>query len=312
MKQKIWIDCDPGIDDAVAITLAVACGEELELLGISTVAGNQTVDRVTENARKLTSFLGISQVPVAKGASGPLVRTPKFAGHVHGKTGLGDYCLPETDKQVEEEPAVLVLARTLKALPPGEKVTLVPIGPLTNIALLLRVFPEAADRIERICLMGGAAVGGNVTPTGEFNIWADPEAAQIVFTWGLPVVMCGLDVTNHCGFTREQAKDLKKSKHPVSQMVGELVEFYFQSPVYQGRERAAIHDAVTITYLLHPDWFTGRAMHVEVDCSEERNRGMTICDFRGKPGEEHPVTVLLQARADRVQEFWMEKLRAFP
>ncbi|MCI8418254.1 MAG: nucleoside hydrolase [Lachnospiraceae bacterium] len=308
MKQKIWIDCDPGIDDAVAITLASACQDQLEILGISTVAGNQTLERVTENARKLTSFLGISQVPVAKGANGPLVRIPKFAGYVHGKTGIGNYCLPETDKQVEKDHAVVVLARRLASLPPGEKVTLVPMGPLTNIALLLRVFPEVAEHIDKICLMGGAAVGGNVTPTGEFNIWADPEAAQIVFTCGLPIVMCGLDVTNLCGLTREQARSLKERVNPVTRMVGELVEFYFQSPVYQGRELAAIHDAVTITYLLHPDWFTGRDMRVEVDCSEERNRGMTVCDFRGDPGEKHGVTVLLEVKAEQVREFWMEKL----
>lgn len=307
-KRKIWIDCDPGIDDAFAIALAAASQDQLEILGISTVAGNQSIERVTENARKLTAFLGIPQVPVAKGAACPLVRERISAAHVHGSTGLGDCILPETEKQIVGENGILYLAQTLLSLPRGEQVTLVPIGPLTNIALLFRVFPEVKERIEEICLMGGAAVGGNVTATGEFNIWADPEAAQVVFSSGLPVVMCGLDVTGRCGLNRDHARQLKESQSPVQKALGEMVSFYLQSPAYQNKPQAAIHDAVTITYLLHPEWFEGKAMDVEVDCSEGKNRGMTICDFRTGGEKDYPVTVLLGVKTEKVQEFWMERL----
>lgn len=302
-KRKIWIDCDPGIDDAFAISLAAACQDQLEILGISTVAGNQSIERVTENARKLTAFLGIPQVPVAQGSVCPLVREMISAAHVHGSTGLGDCCLPETEKKVVSENGILYLAKALLSLPEGEQVTLVPIGPLTNIALLFRTFPEVREKIEGICLMGGAAVGGNVTATGEFNIWEDPEAAQVVFSSGIPLVMCGLDVTGRCGLNREHAKQLLESKSPVQKALGEMVSFYLKSPAYQNKSQAAIHDAVTITYLLHPEWFEGKAMHVEVDCSEGKNRGMTVCDFRTSAEGDYPVTVLLDVEAERVQEF---------
>lgn len=310
-KRKIWIDCDPGIDDAFAIALAAASQDQLEILGISTVAGNQSIERVTENARKLTAFLGIPQVPVVKGSACPLVRERISAAHVHGSTGLGDCILPDTEKQVIDENGILFLAKVLLSLPKEEKVTLVPIGPLTNIALLFRVFPEVQEKIEEICLMGGAAVGGNVTATGEFNIWADPESAQVVFSSGLPVIMCGLDVTGRCGLSRDHARILLESQGSVQKALGEMVSFYLGSPAYQNKSQASIHDAVTITYLLHPEWFEGRGMHVEVDCSEGKNRGMTICDFRTDGEKDYPVTVLLGVKAERVQEFWMEVLLGY-
>ena len=302
------IDADPGIDDAVAFALAAANQDQLNILAITTVAGNQSLERVTQNALKLTDFLGISQVPVASGADSPLIREVISAAHVHGSTGLGDCHLPDTDKEVVSENAVTFLAEQILKLPEGEKVTLVPIGPLTNIALLLKVFPEVKERIDEICLMGGAAVGGNVTTTCEFNIWEDPEAAQMVFTSGLPIVMCGLDVTNRCGFSREQVQELLDSKNPITHAYGEMIDFYFRSPVYHGSAVVAVHDAVTITYLLHPEWFTARRMHVEVDCSEGRNRGMTVCEFREWTGGTRRVDVLLEAEVERISRFWMDVL----
>lgn len=308
MKRKIWIDCDPGIDDAVAIAVAVAHREELDILGISAVAGNQTIERTTDNALKLTSFLGAADIPVVSGSSCPLTRPIVPAPAIHGTTGLGDCRLPETEKKTASEHGIAYMAETLMALPEGEKAALVPIGPLTNIALLFRVFPEVKERIEEICLMGGAAVGGNVTATGEFNIWQDPEAAHIVFTSGLPIIMCGLDVTEHCGFSKADVKQMMESESPVMRAYGEMEDFYFHSPIYNGREVAAVHDAVTITYLLHPEWFEGRKMHVEIDCSEGLNRGMTVCDQRRAPGEDDKVLVLLNADTGRVHDFWMEAL----
>ncbi len=311
MKRKIWIDCDPGIDDAVAIAVAIAHREELDILGISSVAGNQTIDRTTGNALKLTSFLGAMDIPVARGSACPLTREVVPAPEVHGATGLGDCRLPETEKKPVPEPGVAYMAKVLLALPEGEQATLVPLGPLTNIALLFRVFPEVKEKIKEICLMGGAAVGGNVTPTGEFNIWQDPEAAKIVYSSGLPIIMCGLDVTQSCGFTREHVRQLKESAQDVARAYGEMEDFSFNKTVYREREVVAVHDAVTITYLLHPEWFEGRKMQVEIDCSEGHNRGMTVCDHRRPPREEDKVLVLLKADVEKVQAFWMEALLGF-
>ena len=188
-KINIWIDCDPGIDDAVALAMAAASRDRLHILGISTVAGNQTSDRVTGNALKLASFLGMDDVPVVRGARGPLVREVEPAGDIHGATGLGNCELPATTKQTASESGIFYMYSRIMELPEEEKVTLVPTGPLTNIALLLRTFPQVQARIEKIVLMGGSSSGGNVTPAAEFNIWADPEAAQMVFAAGLPTVM---------------------------------------------------------------------------------------------------------------------------
>ena len=308
MRRNIIIDGDPGIDDAVALALTSAHKSELNLLAFTTVAGNQGIERVTTNALKLTTFLGLEDVPVAKGMDCPLIREVLDAGYVHGSTGLGDCQLPETDKKLVPENAVVFMANLIKNLPEGEKVTLVPIGPLTNISMLLKVFPEVKERIEMICLMGGATVGGNVTTTGEFNIWEDPEAAQMVFAAGVPIVMVGLDVTNRCGFNRDQVKVLMDSTNPRTHAYGEMLDFYFRSPVYFGSPVVAVHDAVVITYLLHPEWFTARKMHVEIDCSEGRNRGMTVCEYREWVGAEKNATVLLDGEIEKIAEFWMATL----
>lgn len=308
MRRNIIIDADPGIDDAVAFALAASHQDQLNILAITTVAGNQSLKRVTGNALKLTSFLGLEHVPVASGIDAPLIREPISAPHIHGSTGLGDCQLPETDRTVVSTNAVSYMAERILSLPMGEKVTLVPIGPLTNIALLLKVYPQVKDRIDSICLMGGAAVGGNVTVTAEFNIWEDPEAAQIVFASGLPIVMCGLDVTNHCGFDKEQVCQLLDSQNPIAHAYGEMIDFYFRSLADRGSAGVAVHDAVTITYLLHPEWFITKKAYVEVDCSEGKNRGMTVCEFREWKTEPKRVDVLLQADVKKISQFWMHVL----
>ncbi len=311
-KRSIWIDADPGIDDSVAIALAVAHRDQLNICGISTVAGNQTSDRVTQNALKVTQMLGAADIPVARGARGPLVREMVSAGDVHGKSGLG-YCeLPPAQRQPVSEHAILTMREAIFHLPDEEKMTLVPIGPLTNIALLLKVFPEVSERIEEIVLMGGAAVGGNVTPTAEFNVWADPEAARIVFHSGLPIVMCGLDVTMKAGLSRQQVASLRESTGKVSRAYGEMLSFYFESPVYRKSEFVFIHDANTILYLLHPDWYSGKLLSVTVDCSEGINRGMTICDQRpNAPEEGKNVLVLTGQDLSNFQKTVMDVLTGF-
>ena len=289
-KRKIWIDADPGgLTTQWRLPQPLPIGTGWIVLGISTVAGNQTSERVTGNALKLTVFLGAEDIPVVRGARAPLIREVVPAGDIHGKSGLG-YCeLPAVSKELAAENGILYMLEQIMGLPEGEKVTLVPIGPLTNIALLLKTFPEVKEKIEEIVLMGGAAVGGNVTPTAEFNIWEDPEAARIVFSSGISIVMCGLDVTRKCIMTREQIAALAASRGSVQNAYGQMLQFYLDSPSYRGCDGAAVHDAATILYLLHPELFSGRKMQVEIDCSEGLNRGMTVCDMRrsaiSRPGD---------------------------
>lgn len=307
-KINIWIDCDPGIDDAIALAAAAASQDILKIHGISTVAGNQTIERVTNNALSLSSFLGLAEAPVVRGAEGPLTRAKEDAGHVHGETGLGNTVLPKTSKQVEEGNPFQVMRNHIMDLPKNEKMTLVPIGPLTNIALLLKVFPEVNERIERIVLMGGGTFG-NRTPTAEFNIWGDPEAAKIVFDSGLPIVMCGLDVTHKSGLDREQVSVLKDSTGEIQQKFGEMLQFYFDSSEYEHTTLVHIHDAVAVVYLTNPEIFEGLQVSVDVDCTDDINRGMTVCDLRTTaPAGERNVTLLNDIDLNEFQNILLDKL----
>lgn len=307
-KINIWIDCDPGIDDAVALAMAAASRDRLHILGISTVAGNQTSDRVTGNALKLASFFSMDDVPVVRGARGPLVREVEPAGDIHGATGLGNCELPATTKQTASESGIFYMYSRIMELPEGKKVTLVPTGPLTNIALLLRTFPQVQARIEKIVLMGGSSSGGNVTPAAEFNIWADPEAAQMVFAAGLPTVMCGLDVTLKSGLDNGQIEELCRSRHKVEQACGQMLAFYLDTTRHEGEENmVAIHDAVTILYLTNPELFSGRNVSVSVDCSWDEERGRTICTA---DGQEQKVYLLDQVNLPEFQWVLLAKLRS--
>lgn len=291
-RRKIIMDCDPGIDDAVALALAAAHQESFEILGITTVAGNQTIEKVTENALRLVEFYGLD-VPVARGASTPVVRRPLTASDIHGGNGLGNVEIPAVPGKTAADNAVLFIRELIGNLPEGEKVTLIPTGPLTNIALLFRVFPEVKDRIEEIVLMGGAVFGGNVTAAAEFNIYEDPEAAAIVFDSGLPIVMCGLTATKKCGMSRGTAAELSSGSGRIGRAVGNMIRFYLNGPAYGGKPMASIHDAVTFMYLLHPEIFRTEKMAVTVDCSDGPCLGMTVCDMRGKCSPEELTTVVL-------------------
>ncbi len=197
---------------------------------------------------------------------------------VHGKTGMGNYELPEPSSKIVSENAVEFLKNIL--LSSNERITLVPIGPLTNIALLFKIYPEVKEKIDEIVIMGGAISGGNVTPTAEFNIWADPEAAKIVFASGVRIVMNGLDVTHSAGLYRDDVNELLKSKGKVSNMCGEILSFYFNGDHVKNGTFTPIHDACAIMYLLHPELYSYRYMPVDVDCSFSLNRGMTVGDNR--------------------------------
>lgn len=308
-RRKIIIDCDPGIDDAIAIALAIANEDKLDILGITTVTGNQSIEKVTNNALKLVSFLN-RDIKVAKGVDRPLIREKRVAEDIHGKTGMGNYELPETKYQIVKENAVEFLRNTI--LSSNEKITLVVIGPQTNIALLLKVFPEVKENIEQIVMMGGAINGGNVTQTGEFNIWADPEAAKIVFSSNIKIVMNGLDVTHNTGLYKDDVKALVESEGRVSNMCGQILDFYFQREQVKDATFAPIHDASAIMYLIHPEIYKFKHMCIDIDCSEGLNRGMTVGDNREWIiyDESYPK-VLMGVDCDKFSELLLEALYKF-
>ena len=295
-RIKVIMDCDPGIDDGIALAYAAAHQDELELLAITTFAGNATIDKVTKNALELVDFYGLN-VPVAKGQERPLVREALHAEEFHGETGLGHCVLPETKTEIASDNAVLFIRDILNGLPEGEQVTMIETAPMTNLALLLRIFPEVKDKIRRIVFMGGAAKGGNITPAAEFNIYADPEAAKIVFTSGVPLVMCGLDATLKCNLTRNQIMKLCQSGDPIAKACGDMAGYVLGNPT-KYRCVASIHDAVPFMYLLHPELFKTEKALLDVDCSDGAGRGATLCDFRWWLHEEDEMKDIIMTDAD--------------
>ncbi len=272
--SNIWIDCDPGIDDAVMLALLASMGNEWRVCGISAVAGNVPLATVTSNITRLAGYFNLPDVPLCAGASEPMARPVQDAAEVHGANGLGGVELPDSDRQLSSVPAVIALREAICTMPPHARMTIVATGPLTNVALFLRTCPDVLSRVERIVLMGGSTVGGNVTPCAEFNIWEDPEAARIVFSSGVSIVMCGLDVTLQCGLTSRQLDELSTDPNERCRSLAQMLSFY--KPVDSEWEHGVcvIHDATTILYLTNPELFDGDYVAVEVDCGEE-HRGET-------------------------------------
>ncbi len=303
-RRKIIIDCDPGIDDAVMLCLAAAYQEQLEILAVTTVAGNQTIDKVSGNALKIIDFLNL-KVPVAKGMETHLMKPVNVAEEAHGEDGLGGVEIPEAVSETEKEHGVLYLHRIL--MEQKEKITLVVTGPCTNIAMLFRLFPQVKEKIDQIILMGGGVKCGNCTAAAEFNIYEDPEAAQIVFQSGIPIVMAGLDVTWQCGLTRKQIEKLCQMGGKVGRFCGDMAGYAFENSFNDLRKILPLHDAVTIMYLVHPEIFEGEKAFVQVDCSEGPSRGRTICDFRWWRFQEDPeIKVLLYADSQKFQELLID------
>jgi inosine-uridine nucleoside N-ribohydrolase len=302
---KLILDCDPGHDDAIALLLALA-SPEVELLGVTTVHGNQTLEKTTTNALKLLEFVGRAELPVAGGADRPLRREPYVAAYVHGESGLDGPALPQPSGTPVDRHAIDFIAESVLAA--SEPVTLVPTGPLTNIALFLARHPAAAERVARIVLMGGAIGEGNVTPAAEFNIWADPEAACRVFSSGLDVTMIGLDVTHKAIFGPGSAEQLRVSGR-VGAMVAELLEFYgrFHRETY-GWDGSPIHDAVALAYAFRPNLVETVRRGVRVDCDGELGRGRTNVDMYGRMGWEPNATVGVDIDAEAFIRLLLERI----
>jgi inosine-uridine nucleoside N-ribohydrolase len=295
----IVLDCDPGHDDAMALLLALA-SPEVELRGVTTVAGNQTVEKTTANAIRVLELAGRGDVEVAAGAGRPLVREPSVAAYVHGETGLDGSDLPPARGEPVAEHAVDFLAERVGGI------TLVATGPLTNVALLLARYPEV--RPERIVLMGGAIAEGNVTPAAEFNVWADPEAAKRVFASGLDVTMVGLDVT-HRALVRTEHKERLRAAGRVGRTAAELLDFYdrFHREVY-GFDGSPIHDAVALAYAFRPDLLQTRELNVEVDCESELCRGRTVVDVWRRSGRAANATVAVGIDAAAFVDLLVERV----
>ncbi|MBY6119468.1 nucleoside hydrolase [Mameliella alba] len=280
--RKIIIDTDPGQDDAVAILLALASPAELEVLGITAVAGNVPLELTARNARMVCELAGKPETPVFAGCDRPLAHDLVTAEHVHGKTGLDGPDLPEPTMPLQDGDAVDFIIDTLRTQP-EKTVTLCPLGPLTNIAAALQRAPDIATRIQEIVLMGGAYFEvGNITPAAEFNIYVDPEAAEIVFKCGAPITVMPLDVTHKALVTSARNEAFRALGTPVGIAVAQMTDFFerFDKEKY-GSDGAPLHDPCVTAYLLQPDLFSGRFINVEIETRSDLTRGMTVADWWG-------------------------------
>ncbi|MWD26128.1 nucleoside hydrolase [Aquicoccus sp. SCR17] len=278
--RRIIIDTDPGQDDAVAILLALASPDEIELLGITAVAGNVPLELTAKNARIVCELAGRPDVKVFAGCEAPLARPLVTAEHVHGKTGLDGPVLPDPTMPLQERHGVDFIIDTLRAEPPGS-VTLCPLGPLTNIAAAFRRAPDVIERVAQIVLMGGAYFEvGNITPAAEFNIYVDPEAAAEVFASGADIVVMPLDVTHKALVTRARNDAFRALGTRVGEAVAQMTDFFerFDREKY-GSDGAPLHDPCVTAYLVRPDLFTGRRINVEIETGSDLTRGMTVADW---------------------------------
>jgi inosine-uridine nucleoside N-ribohydrolase len=286
---NVVVDCDPGHDDAVAILVAA---ERTELAGITTVSGNAPLELTTRNALLTCQIAGID-VPVHAGADRPLVEPPRHAPAAHGQTGLDGPQLPPLRREPAGRDAVGFLIDTSRRVP---ELWLVAVGPLTNIALALRADPTLATRLAGISLMGGAVAGGNRTAAAEFNIWADPEAAAVVFGCGVPLRMCGLDVTQQFTVDDDVIDELRGMAGPVAAFVADLFDYYCNAYTqWSGRRVASLHDPCAVLSLTDPHLFTDEVMHVAIELTGTHTRGMTVADRRGRRDGPEPNTTVMIA-----------------
>ncbi|MBP4040509.1 pyrimidine-specific ribonucleoside hydrolase RihA [Aeromonas sp. SrichE-2G] len=310
MALPVILDCDPGHDDAIALILALA-SPELQVLAVTTSAGNQTPDKTLHNALRILTLLGRHDIPVAAGAPKPLARELIIADNVHGESGLDGPALPDPAFAPQVMTGLELMAKCLRESP--EPVTLVPTGPLTNIALLLAAHPELKPRIARIVLMGGAAGAGNWTPAAEFNIYVDPEAADMVFKSGVPITMCGLDVTHEAQVMDEDIARVRAIANPVARCVAELLDFfmiYHRDPKW-GFAGAPLHDPCTIAWLLAPALFHGVECRVDIETQGAHTSGMTVVDRYGLTGKPANALVLLGLDRAGFIDLLVQRLRSF-
>ena len=306
MAIPILIDCDPGHDDAMAILLALA-SPEVEVRGITTVGGNQTLEKTTANALKILELAGRTDIPVAAGAAGPLERTLRTAANVHGESGLDGPDLPPPTTRPVDAQAWELLDELIE---PG--VVLVPTGPLTNVALLLQHRPDIRDRLERIVWMGGAIAEGNVTPAAEFNAFVDPEAAALVFGSGIDVTMIGLDVTHQALFGPAHAERLRGAGR-AGKAVAELADFFLEFHRQRYRfEGAPIHDAMAVAHVIDPTLVETLRCNVEIETRSQHCDGRTVVDRWLVLDAPRNADVGIGVDADRFLELLVTRIASLP
>ena len=300
MPRKIILDCDPGHDDAIAILLAHG-NPHIELLAVTTVVGNQTLEKVTRNALAVAEIAGIVGVPFAAGCPRPLVRTIEVAADIHGESGMDGPELPESSRELDGRHAVDLIIDTIMASEPGE-ITLVPTGGLTNIALAARKEPRIVSRVREVVLMGGGFHVGNWSATAEFNIIIDPEAAHIVFNESWPLTMVGLDLTHQALATPEVRARIEAIGTAPSRFVGELLDFFASTYLEaQGFTHPPVHDPCAVAYVIDPSVMTVRKTPLDVELTGTLTLGMTVADFRSPAPENCTTQVAVDLDTDK---FW--------
>lgn len=303
MRKDLIIDCDPGHDDATAIFMALAHSDQYNLRAVTTVCGNNTLEKITKNAHYILSVVK-SEVEVAKGPETPLINEPIISAEFHGDSGMDGPTLEvETTSKDSDKSAVELMADILRDA--KEKVTILALGPLTNVALLIKAYPQYLHKIERISLMGGGVCHGNITPYAEFNIYVDPEAAQIVFSSGLPIVMCGLDVTEQVEILKEDYEYLRKHSD-AGRVFADLMDFYIKGSPAFGATGCVMHDPCAMAYLIDESLFEGKQARVHVDLVGE-TRGRTVADYES---HEANTSVILKAKSNEVANVILKSIES--
>jgi purine nucleosidase len=308
MSRPIIIDCDPGADDAIALFLAMAHPTELNILGITTVAGNVPLDLTQANARRLCELVGRQDLPVYAGCPRPLVRSLITAEEVHGKTGLDGITLPAPTMPLQTQHAVDFLVETV--MNSDGNITLATLGPLTNVAVALVKEPRMGDRLREMVCMGGAITQGNITPSAEFNFYVDPHAVQVVLTAGIPLTMISLDVTHQALVLPERMARLRAIGSPMSRATVGLLDHYGRHDMERyGLPGPPLHDPCVIAYLLRPDLFKGALRYVEIETNLTAGLGRTIVDCWNSTGQTPNVNVITHIDADGFYELLLEALK---
>jgi len=310
--RKIIIDCDPGQDDAVALFLALSSPDEFDVLGITTVAGNVPLDLTQRNARMMCDIVGCKDMPVYAGCEKPMVLDAITAEYIHGTTGIDGVDVFDPETPLQDTHAVDFIVDTLRSSNKGT-VTLVPTGPMTNIATAIQRDPAILDAVDRVVSMGGAMrEGGNRSPSAEFNVLVDPHAAEIVYQCGKPVTAMGLDVTHQVLSTRERVARIREVGNPVAVATADMLSFFhrYDSKKY-GSEGAPLHDPCTVAWLLAPDLFKTKACNLSVETSSELTLGHTAVDFWHVTDRPHNVDWAYEVDAEGFYDLLVERLARF-
>ncbi len=304
-KIKMILDCDTGHDDAIALMVA-SKHPDIDLLGVTVVAGNQTLDKTLPNTLHVVQHLGLD-VSVYGGMAKPLVKVQEVAEDVHGKSGLDGPVFEELKICAQDEHAVNYLIRTLMAS--DGDITLVPVGPLTNIAMAILLEPKIVNKIKRIVLMGGAVGIGNTTPSAEFNIYVDPEAAHIVFSSGVPIVMMPLDLTNTALADQNIIERMRNIGNKAGQLFADIMSFTLHSQAVNGLSAGPVHDVTAVTYLVAPELYETVDANVQIDLSKGLSYGRTVCDIFGRTKLEKNATIALKIDLDKFWDLVEDTLR---